>query len=135
MNLFDFVKQKCALWTWVLSLEMQFLIVACIVLLILKNHPRYGITIFFSFFTSSFVATTALRFHAHRQPPKANSKYKKSFVFSISSNVHASFSVLMRAIIWHFSMDSMINRGLDCRRIFSAFVLVTFYIKQKKNST
>lgn len=70
-HLFSF---QCMIWSWILSLEMQFFIVACIVLLILKNHPRYGFTIFFSFFISSFIATTTLRFHDHHHSQKMNSR-------------------------------------------------------------
>lgn len=72
---FYFSHFQCMLWSWILSLETQFFVVACIILLILKNHPRYGIAIFGSFLIGSFFATTALRFHDHHQQQKLNSRW------------------------------------------------------------
>lgn len=48
------------LWSWILSVEVQCFIVACVILLIFESHPRFGIIIFSSFVVCSFVATTTL---------------------------------------------------------------------------
>lgn len=57
---------QCMVWSWILSIELHFFIVASIILLILKNHPRYGIIIFSSFLISSLFANTALRLNEHQ---------------------------------------------------------------------
>lgn len=60
------------LWSWIISLEIHFFVVASIVLLILRNHPRYGIVICCSFVISSFAATTSIQFGANA---KMSSEY------------------------------------------------------------
>lgn len=80
---------QCMIWSWVLSLEIQFFIVACIVLLILKNHPRYGFVIFFAFFISSFIATTTLRFHDHHHSQNLNTRSRPAWLSSRYDNFTA----------------------------------------------
>ncbi|XP_055303582.1 nose resistant to fluoxetine protein 6-like [Sitodiplosis mosellana] len=65
--------ERCMLWSWVLSIEVHCFVVACIILLILKNHPRFGIIIFSSFLISSLIANTTLRFYDHRPETKISS--------------------------------------------------------------
>lgn len=62
-------------WSWILSVEVHCFIVACIILLILKNHPRYGIIIFSSILISSLIASTTLRIHEHLPEEKISSRY------------------------------------------------------------
>lgn len=70
-------------WSWILSLEMHFFIVTSIVLLILRNHPRYGIIICCSFVISSFAATTNIQF---LNSEKLNSEYANQFLFTWTIN-------------------------------------------------
>ncbi|XP_031626081.1 uncharacterized protein LOC116342557 [Contarinia nasturtii] len=67
------LKERCMVWSWILSIEVHCFIVACIILLILKNHPRFGIVIFSSFLISSLIANTALRFYQHEPEMKVSS--------------------------------------------------------------
>lgn len=66
---------QCMVWSWILSVEVHCFIVACIILLILKNHPRFGIIIFSSILISSLIANTALRIHEHQPEKRLNSRY------------------------------------------------------------
>lgn len=54
---------QCMVWSWYISLESQFCVVASIILLLAKNHPRYATIICSSFFLSSLVTTTIIRFN------------------------------------------------------------------------
>lgn len=49
------------IWSWYISLESQFCMVASIVLLLARNHPRYAAVICSSFFISSIITTTIIR--------------------------------------------------------------------------
>lgn len=87
------------IWSWIISLEIHFFIVATVVLLILRNHPRYGIVICCSFVISSFASTTSIQFTANE---KLDSEYvREILIISNISPKHPKF-------IWIFSIDSLL---------------------------
>ncbi|XP_017472178.1 PREDICTED: uncharacterized protein LOC108363348 isoform X2 [Rhagoletis zephyria] len=51
------LEQRCMLWTWFLSLEMQFFIVACLVLLLAEIHSVYAVIIGMAMFFISILAS------------------------------------------------------------------------------
>lgn len=132
------------LWSWILSLEVHYFIVACIILLILKNHPRYGLIIFSSFLISSLIANTTLRFYDHQTDVKIHSRYAyktatikcqhtANFIY-VNYCFNWSFVVWFRRKISVFSTGCMTNHGPDCHRTFLAFVLVTSFTKLRHDS-
>lgn len=66
------------IWSWYISLEAQFCVIASIVLMLAKQHPRYASVISASFFTGSIVATTILRYN--ERIPQAASYYSEEYV-------------------------------------------------------
>lgn len=68
------VEERCMLWSWILSVEVQCFIVASVILLISTSHPRFGIIIFSSFLICSIIAMTTVSFHGHQMHTDANSR-------------------------------------------------------------
>lgn len=54
-------------WSWYISLEAQLCLGASIILLLAQTHPRYASVICASFFTSSIVTSTMLRYNQQQQ--------------------------------------------------------------------
>lgn len=49
-------------WSWFISLEVQFFIVSSLLMLLSKNHPKYAMTLCSSFFISSIITSTLMKF-------------------------------------------------------------------------
>lgn len=64
-----------------MSVEVQFFVISSIILLIIKNHPRFGIIIFSSFFISSLISTTTLQFRALQPDAGINAEYDPSLTW------------------------------------------------------
>lgn len=48
-------------WSWYISLEVQFFVIASILMLLSKNHPKYTLTLCAAFFISSVLTTMLIR--------------------------------------------------------------------------
>lgn len=49
------------IWSWYLSVEIYLFIIAILLLMLARTHPHFAITIFTSFFISSFFTTAIIR--------------------------------------------------------------------------
>lgn len=52
---------QCMIWSWFLSVEAYFFITATLLLLLSQIHPHFAITLFTSFFISSFFTTALIK--------------------------------------------------------------------------
>lgn len=65
-DLMPFNNLQCSLWTWYISVELQFFVVSLLVMMLSKTSRKFAFIIFLGFFVSTFFTTTAIGVNSNR---------------------------------------------------------------------
>ncbi|CRL04483.1 CLUMA_CG017564, isoform A [Clunio marinus] len=81
LDLYSPYSERCMLWTWYLSTEIQFFAISLLILMLSRNHPRYAFTIFVSFYLSTFYTTTTINVETNRVTHISNLTSEEKLMF------------------------------------------------------